>query len=268
MVFSSKVSIVIPCYNQGQWLLEALSSIEQFSTSSILEVIIVNDGSTDPGTLEALRSLSRSKYTLLNQANCGLAAARNRGIELARAEFVLPLDADNALRGAYFGSGLSRLVGDASIGVVYGNASYFGGRTGDWIVRDFRLEELIKSNFIDACALFRKSAWESVGGYDERMPVMGWEDWDFWLRLANRGWGFVHIDEIAFDYRVREDSMIATTNLHSRELQSYIFSKSELHRFSKMRSKMQMTKRRNLKIESIRQALDRIWRRFCHRSPE
>ena len=239
MIGSRKVSIVIPCFNQGEWLLEAIESIKVSHCSSILEIIIVNDGSDQPNTLEVLRSLNPAEFVLVHQDNRGLAAARNRGIEIAVGEFVLPLDADNAVNSAYFTSGVSRLSEDSGLGVVYGNAKYFGERSGDWIVRDFSLKDLVRGNYIDACALFRKSAWYSVGGYDEGMPFMGWEDWDFWLRLANKGWRFKHLNEFAFKYRVRANSMISTTNKHSKELQDYIFSKNEFIGFKLSREILQ-----------------------------
>ena len=55
---------------------------------------------------------------------------------------------------------------------------------------------------------YRQSLWEKVGGYDEHMPWMGWEDWDFWLRVTCHGAALVHPSKIAFDYRVRKDSVI------------------------------------------------------------
>jgi hypothetical protein len=79
-------------------------------------------------------------------------------------------------------------------------------------------------NYIDACALYRRAMWEWVGGYDEKMR-MGWEDWDFWMRAALRGWRFVHLDDIAFDYRVRTGSMLSDTNRRKPELAKYIFGK-------------------------------------------
>jgi hypothetical protein len=87
------------------------------------------------------------------------------------------------------------------------------------------LLQLVKENYIDACALYRKSVWESVNGYDERMPWMGWEDWEFWMRVAVRGWQFAHVDEIAFDYRVRRGSMIDSAKSHSYDLDAHIFGK-------------------------------------------
>jgi len=78
-------------------------------------------------------------------------------------------------------------------------------------VQEFDLLSLIRMNFIDACALYRKALWEGVGGYDEQMPWMGLEDWDFWLRVACHGGSFFHLPAVGFDYRVRSDSEIVKT---------------------------------------------------------
>jgi hypothetical protein len=87
---------------------------------------------------------------------------------------------------------------------------------------------LIWVNFIDACSLYRKKLWEEMGGYDEQMPWMGLEDWDFWLRVACHGGTFVHLPKIGFDYCVRRDSMIVKIRQHVAELANYIFDKPEL----------------------------------------
>jgi hypothetical protein len=75
---------------------------------------------------------------------------------------------------------------------------------------------LLNWNFIDACAIFRKTAWERCGGYDEKMPSQGFEDWDFWCRVALNGGAFYHVAEILFDYRIREDSMSSTMGTPER----------------------------------------------------
>ena len=95
-------------------------------------------------------------------------------------------------------------------------------------IPEFDLLSLIRENFIDACALFRKKLWEEVGGYDERMPWMGWEDWDFWLRAAYYGASFVHLPKVGFDYRVRNDSVRVKVHEHASDLVHYIFGKPEL----------------------------------------
>ena len=107
-------------------------------------------------------------------------------------------------------------------------------------------------NFIDACALYRRRLWEELGGYDEKMPLMGVEDWDFWLRVAAHGGRFFHVSKIGFDYRVRKESMMAKaigfegwmpggslapmrTSPRLAELVSYIFGKPELARYKVLR---------------------------------
>ena len=208
-------------------LLETLASIEQVRSHSIAEVIIVNDGSNEPATCQVLQNLDTNKYQVLHQPNQGLGRARNAGIEIASSEFILPLDSDNLIRAAYFDQGVALLLQNPHVGVVYGDAEYFGEKTGRWKVPEFDWRPMVQRNYIDACALYRKSAWESVGGYDENMPVMGLEDWDFWMRVALRGWKFAHIDEIAFDYRVRQGSMVFDAHRHFAELVSHIFEKPE-----------------------------------------
>jgi hypothetical protein len=87
---------------------------------------------------------------------------------------------------------------------------------------------LIRTNFIDACALYRKKLWEEAGGYDEQIVCWGLEDWDFWLRVASHRGSFVHLPKIGFDYRVRRDSMIVATRPRTAEIVSYIFDKPEM----------------------------------------
>ena len=233
-----KVSIVIPCYNQGLMLREALISIERVRNINLLEVIIVNDGSSDPETCEIFHGLKNTSYIVVNQSNMGLGAARNVGIRIAGGEFILPLDSDNRIRDAYLTIGVERLTKEKDIGVVYGDAEFFGQKAGRWHVPEFNLFDLALGNYIDACALYRKSAWESVSGYDEKMPYMGWEDWDFWLRICLKGWQFTSLNAIAFDYRISDNSMLKReTNNHEDELISYIFNKKENSFFSLLRGR-------------------------------
>src|SRR6266851_4837272 len=140
----------------------------------------------------------------------------------------LPLDTDNRLRDVYLNEGVSLLKTNPSIGVIYTDAEYFGERTDRWHVPEFNLLSLIRMNFIDTCALYRKKLWEEVGGYDEQMPWMGLQDWDFWLRVALHGRNFVHLPKIGFDYRVRQDSMIARARPRAAEIANYIFGKPEM----------------------------------------
>jgi len=206
-----KVSIVIPCYNHGMLLREALASVEEVRNENLLEVIIVDDGSSDGETIRILKDVANAGYKVVSQPNRRVSAARNTGIRLASGEFILPLDNDNRLRDVYLKKGVKLLKDNPGIGVIYADAEYFGEKTGRWHVQGFDLLSLIRKNFMDACALYRKALWEQVGGYDEQMPWMGLEDWDFWLRVACHGGSFFHLPEIGFDYRVRADSLISRT---------------------------------------------------------
>jgi glycosyltransferase involved in cell wall biosynthesis len=228
------VSIVIPSYNLGVFLRETVESIEAARTPSLREVIIVDDGSTDPDTINVLKELE-SAYTVLRQPNRGLGAARNAGIGVATGEFILPVDSDNRIRKPYLEKAPVLLGRDPGVGVVYAHAEYIGDRSGLWSVPEFDLARLVDANFIDACALFRKRVWEDIGGYDEHPPHLGWEDWDFWLRAAVKGWRFVRLDEVAWEYRVRSGSMLTEANRHDKVMDDYLFTKKELAALGRIR---------------------------------
>jgi glycosyltransferase involved in cell wall biosynthesis len=200
------VSIVVPCFNDGRFLGDAIESAEA-NLSGNCEIIIVNDGSTDARTLELLKTIESRGHQVIHQENRGLGFSRNVGIGAARGTYILPLDADNRIRPAYIDRGIEILGRESAIDVVYGDAEYFGEKSGRWFVPDFSLSQMLTFNFIDACAVIRKSAWERCGGYDENMPVQGYEDWDFWLRVALTGGQFYHLQEVLFDYHVRSGSM-------------------------------------------------------------
>jgi glycosyltransferase involved in cell wall biosynthesis len=227
-VGAGNVSIVIPCHNQGATLREALASVEQVRNENLLEVIVVDDGSSEVETTTILSQVEEAGCCVIRQSNRGLGAALNAGIRRAKGEFILPLGSDNRLRDTYLNEGVSLLKSNICLGVVYADAEYFGERTGPWHVQEFSLLSMIRGNFIDACALFRKNLWEDVGGYDEQMPWTGWEDWDFWLRVAYRQGTFVHLPKVGFDHRVRSDSLRLQAHEHRLDLINYIFGKPEM----------------------------------------
>jgi glycosyltransferase involved in cell wall biosynthesis len=219
-----RLAVVIPCFNHGEFLVEAVASVER-GVPEPYELIVVNDGSCEPRTLEVLEILRRAGYRIVDQENSGLGAARNRGIEEARAPYILPLDADNRLRPGFIAPALQLLDEDPKVGVVYGDRRDFGMRNGFIDVPPFELDTLLPFNYIDACAVLRKEVWSACGGYDSTMPA--WEDWDFWIGAAERGWQFQHLPGEAFDYRVRPDSMVSAMaeEAKRRRLYTYIISK-------------------------------------------
>ena len=229
------VSIVIPSYNLGVFLRETVQSIEAARTPALREIIVVDDGSSDPETIQILKELEPA-CTVLRQSNRGLGAARNTGIGVATGEFILPVDSDNRIRKPYLAKAPLLLGQDPGNGVVYAHAEYIGNRSGIWHVPEFNLARLVDANFIDACALFRKQVWVDVGGYDEHPPHLGWEDWDFWLRAAVKGWRFVRLDEVAWEYRIRTGSMLTEANSHDKIMDDYLFAKEELVALGRIRA--------------------------------
>jgi glycosyltransferase involved in cell wall biosynthesis len=204
------ISIIIPCFNQGNYLEEAIGSIVQVKDKNIYQIIIVNDGSTDAPTLLKLKELTDKGYLVIHQDNKGLGAARNAGIKASSGKYILPLDCDNKIRPEYLPYSIFTLENEQGVDVVYSDGEYFGERTGTFKSREFNLQILMVENYIDACAVFRKSVWEEVGGYDEKMPAMGLEDWDFWLNIAFHGAQFKYIEKVLFDYRYSNKSMVRT----------------------------------------------------------
>jgi len=230
------LSVIIPCYNHGQYLREAIASVEAYRDRQAFEIIIVNDGSTDPGTREVLGQLEREGYHVLNQPNLGLGAARNNGIRRAAGQYILPLDCDNRIRPVYISEGVQVLEQHPGVGVVYGHVQLYGSRHEVKQVPAFDLEALVRSNYIDACAVFRRSLWERVGGYDEKMPVMGYEDWDFWLSAAAAGYQFYRLEAVAFEYQVRDDSMLRSTHTYDKQRSTYAYLfRKHLHLFTEDR---------------------------------
>lgn len=217
-----RISVVIPCYNHGQYVQEAIDSVRAAARDDI-EIILVDDGSTDPRTQQEMERLATDpSLTLIRQPNGGLASARNAGIAAARAEYILPLDADNRIHPAYLERGISILDARPEVGVVYGDAEYFGSREGRWKIGPFDRERLLKWNYIDACAVIRKKLWEQNGGYRRGMPVQGLEDWEFWLHTLSHGWQFAYVPEVLFDYRVMPGSMIEHARKQAQATENFI----------------------------------------------
>ena len=227
MTKSFKISVVIPCFNHGEFLPEAVASVTEMKRDDV-ELMVVDDGSTDERTRQEMNALVARGIEVVRQENRGLAAARNAGILASKGEYILPLDADNRLRSGYIEHGIRILDADPRIGVVYGDAEYIGMRTGRWHVGSFERDRLLRWNYIDACAIYRRSIWEQNRGYDGTMPVQGLEDWDFWLGALEHGWQFAYVPEVFFDYRQAEGSMITKTYAFEDQIREFVGRKHGL----------------------------------------
>lgn len=202
-----KVSVIIPCYNQGQYLAESIGSVLASGYDDV-EIIVLDDGSTDPETCRILDRLDYPKTSLIRQENRGLAAARNRGIAGATGRFILPLDADDRIGPEYLGQAVAALQADPQLGIVYCRAERFGAESGPWRLAPASRVRMMLGNVIFCSALYRRDDWQMVGGYDELLR-RGWEDWDFWLSLLELGRTVRCLPLVGFFYRKHPASMAA-----------------------------------------------------------
>ena len=205
-----RTTVVIPCFNQGEWVERAVLSVFE-QTDRSWEVVLVDDGSTDPLTVAALDRLAAwPRVRLIRQENKGLPGARNAGMNEANGEFLVPLDADDELEPEYLQAMTGRM--EEEPGAAYGHCwgRYIGKMNAYWITRPFNSYQILLSNSILGCATIRADAWQSVGGYDESL-IEGNEDWDLWLRFLEGGWAEVEIRRPMFRYRMHGHSMSLDT---------------------------------------------------------
>ena len=184
MTDTPAVSVIVPCYNLGAYVTEAVDSVLA-QTYPDFEIVVVNDGSTDAGTNAVLAALDRPRTTVLTTENRGLPAARNHAVQHARGRYVCALDADDRLRPQFLEKTIGVLERDPSVAFVSTWLECFGAERWIW----------------------RREALDAVGGYDGERFAEGDEDWDFWISLVERGFRGTIVPEVLFDYRQREDSM-------------------------------------------------------------
>lgn len=179
-------SIIVPCFNYGRFVREAVESALRQTVAS-LEVVVVDDGSTDPDTHKVLADLELlPRVRVVRQQNAGLPSARNTGIALAGGEYICCLDADDTLEPTYMEMAIAVMETDRSVGFAYSWAQLFGDETRVWQARDFDIEEALIDNHTSVVAVFRRDDWIAAGGYGPDMR-QGYEDWEFWLRLSALG---------------------------------------------------------------------------------
>ncbi|MGN6237763.1 glycosyltransferase family A protein [Dyella sp.] len=207
----NKVSIIIPCFNAGEFLQETMQSALA-QTYPDIEIVIVDDGSPDPATQLLLDQANWPRTRIIRQKNAGPAAARNRAVQEATGKYILPLDADDTIEPEYVAKAVAVLDARPEVGVVYCKANKFGAEQGPWSLPAYTLRELVIDNVIFVTALYRKDDWASVGGYNEKLRH-GVEDYDFWIKLVHLGRDVVQLNEHLFNYRIQHRSR--TTSFHN-----------------------------------------------------
>jgi glycosyltransferase involved in cell wall biosynthesis len=195
-----RVSVIMPVYNAGRWLAQALASVEA-QTFRDFELVIVDDGSTEERTRTLLDEAARRPGVALHRTeNRGPSHARNLAIERSRGAYVLPLDADDYLAPTFLARTVPVLDAHPEVGVAYTWIGLVGGHHGTWRTGGFSLNDLLVRCTIHVTSLFRREIWTAVGGYDPSF-VESSEDWDFWLGAAARGTTGRCVPEVLAYYR-------------------------------------------------------------------
>lgn len=223
------VSVIVPIYNYGVMFEKCLNSIFE-STYKNIEIIIVNDGSTDEYVLKKLESLdNHPNIKVLNQNNSGPSSARNNGIKNSNGEFILPLDSDDMIHPDYIKNCVSILKSNTNISPVYCDTHHYGEMQGIEQRPEWSMERLIQGPFIVNCSMFTKKAFDDCGGFDETLK--GWEDYDFWIRMGLRGYIGKRIPKPLFYYFHHEkDGTVSTqANQNQQELYKKIMEKNFKH---------------------------------------
>jgi glycosyltransferase involved in cell wall biosynthesis len=197
-----RVSVVIPCFNYGHHLSEAVETVLAQTLQS-WEIIIVDDGSTDDSAAVAQRLIDahpEASIRLISQPNSGSPGhSRNVGIAAARAPYIVTLDADDLLALDYLERCAATLDAHPEAAIAYGALQCFGDDTTLTDPREWDTRAELDCNFLTVAAMFRREAWEQVGGIDTHI---GYEDWDFWIGLIEHGWVGVKAPGALWYYRV------------------------------------------------------------------
>lgn len=226
----ARTTIVIPLYNYAHHIEQALQSAAAQSTDDIM-ILVVDDCSTDQSVEVALNWMKKQRgrkgMTLLrNSSNARLSITRNTGIEFSQSEYCFMLDADNIIYPRCIEKHVETLAARPDADAAYSLIEIFEGARDVIGAGVFIREALVHGNFIDAMAMFRRSALISMNGYEDIRH--GWEDYDLWLRMINQNRIAIHIPEILSRYRQHRSSMLRTqTNRDDNIVELHAYMKKK-----------------------------------------
>jgi hypothetical protein len=227
-----KIGVVIPCFNHGRFLTTAINSTREAASNYDLEIIVVNDGSTDD-TITVLQKTDFPGLKKYTREHSGLAEALNFGFGQTIAEFVTWTSADNLYRPGALDRMANFLIANPAVAMTYANVQLINDDGAIYNYSDYRRDNQRKSdssildlpceisalsaysdNFINACFLLRRSICLRVGSYDP--AKLGFEDYDYWLRVAAIG-KIAHIDteEPLYRYRLHDNTLTAKLSADS-----------------------------------------------------
>jgi glycosyltransferase involved in cell wall biosynthesis len=206
------VSVVITCYSEGELLHDAINSILS-QTLLPLEIIIVNDASSDRRTIEVCQELEKNPLiqVIWREVNGGSSVARDNGFEVAQGDILVPLDADDILPNNSLELISKTFRKDQQVGFVYGNYIRQDKADQQKVInpQDISLREMLKAKQFSLSSNWkligttpiRKSLWQSLGGYDPSFGVNDLHDVEFWIRAIASGCHYEYIPEVIYIWR-------------------------------------------------------------------
>lgn len=210
LMSNPSVSVIIAVYNGAKFLAEAVGSIRQQSYKPI-EIIIIDDGSTD-GTAELASDLG-DDVRYIYQSNNGPAAARNKGLALARGEVIAFLDVDDLWPLDKLQNQIPRILDDPKLDVVLGRIKVLilpGVAELDSHSPDTQI------NVHLGCAIFRKSVFDKVGNFDETLRYS--EDHDWFLRAREQSVSMTIVDQVTLYYQLHGKNMTNDKDVNDFQL--------------------------------------------------
>lgn len=213
----------MPCFNPGAERLDAAWQSVR-AQSEPVEIILVNDGTTDEGTLAQIEKMRADVSTrIVDLPNGGVAEARNAGIRESGGRYILSLDSDDLIEPDYALRAADLMDSDERLGIVYCATDRFtdSGERFEWGLVDYSRGEMAVSNVIHGAALYRRADWEAVGGY----RGLHYDDYDLWLSILELGREAQRIDEVMLHYRVTPNSIIT-----SMDRDAEIAAQAEIYR--------------------------------------
>ena len=266
MDLAPAISIIMPCYNDGARLPDAIHSVEKQSFRDF-EIIVVNDGSTDNSPDVLARFSDELPYLrVLHQANQGASAARNRGLKEARGRYIAFLDADDTWSPDFLEKMHQALESHPQAALAYcgwQNLGIDGKRSPPFVPPDYEASNKVEI-FLEGCrwpihgALTRKKAIEEIGGFDT--ALMASEDYDLWLRIATFH-PIVLVPSVLAYYHHHEGEQL-TKNQHQLAVDHLAVQEKFLRQYPWIRHQLGTTKCREILYGGMNaRALRALWDR-------
>jgi len=196
--YNPLVSVIMPFYNQQEYLLDAVNSVLAQDYTN-LELVVVDDASSNCDARQLLSHIpSRTLKVFRNQTNLGSAVSRNRAILESSGELLLPLDSDDLLESSYLRETVP-LIADTNVGGVFTDIRLFGDRDLVFSPDTTLISLMAGSTCPPNTFLFKRLLRDELGGYKEDMRFG--EDREFWIRALSSGWQFKHLPKALYRYR-------------------------------------------------------------------